>query len=218
MTKGWPSFCDNFGKIIRAAPVGTKWVRYWDLAGTELKKGATRGARTAGVKLGRTPDGRFVVGHALAATKEGAEVRRIVKATAEMDTVDVEIGISQDPGQAGKEQVQSYIAMLAGFNARRHIESGDKATRAEPFSAQCEIGNVYLIEGAWNQEYIDELCMFGPGAARKDMVDASSGAFGRLVILGEDAGGWAGAEMVERDSFDDVAVKSTGGEDRYVYG
>ncbi len=40
-------------------------------------------------------------------------------------------------------------------------------------------GNVYLVEGAWNSDYIDELCMF-PAGILKDQVDASSGAFGRL--------------------------------------
>lgn len=187
------------GKILRVAPEGTTWVRYWDLAGTELKKGAIRGARTAGVKIGRAPDGRFIVGHCAVAAKEGAEVRKFVKAVAEVDGLAVEIGISQDPGQAGKEQVRSYVSMLAGFIVRHHIETGDKATRAEPFSVQCEAGNVWLVEGPWNEEYVDELAGF-PGAARKDIVDASSGAFARLTPLTNAlSAGIGAAEMFYRD-------------------
>ena len=59
-----------------------------------------------------------------------------------------------------------------------HASRG-KVTRAEPFAAQCQAGTVYLVRGAWNTAYLDELCLF-PSSAAKDQVDASSGAFGRL--------------------------------------
>jgi predicted phage terminase large subunit-like protein len=163
-------------KIIRQAPVGTVWVRHWDLAATKK----VTAARTAGVKLGRTPDGKYIVGHVEKTQDEGNAVRMLIKATAQTDGTSVEISLPQDPGQAGKVQKQDMIAMLAGYTARAEPETGDKVTRAEPFSAQCEAGNVYLIEGEWNSDYLDELCLF-PGGSFKDQVDASSGAFGRLV-------------------------------------
>lgn len=165
------------GKIIGAAPVGTKWVRHWDLAATKK----STAARTAGVKMGRTPDGRYVVGHVAKVQEEGNEVRKLIKATAEIDGKGVEISLPQDPGQSGKVQKSDLILMLAGWNARAEAESGDKQDRALPFSAQCEAGNVYLVAGDWNQDYIDELCLF-PGGSFKDQVDASSGAFGRLMM------------------------------------
>jgi predicted phage terminase large subunit-like protein len=164
------------GKIIRQAPPGTRWVRHWDLAAT---KKATA-ARSAGVKLGKAPDGSFVVGHVAKTQDEGNEVAKLIKATAEVDGKDVEISLPQDPGQAGKVQAKNFIAMLAGWIVRAEPETGDKVTRATPFSVQCEAGNVYLIEGDWNSDYLDELCLF-PGGSFKDQVDASSGAFGRLV-------------------------------------
>lgn len=164
------------GKVITAAPPGTTWVRHWDLAATKR----VTSARTAGVKMGRTPDGRFVVGHVVKGREEGAEVRRLIKATAETDGVATEISLPQDPGQAGKVQSQDFIAQLAGYVVRAEPETGDKITRAEPFAAQCQAGNVYLVEGEWIADYLDELCLF-PGGALKDQVDASSGAFGRLV-------------------------------------
>lgn len=164
------------GKTLRQAPPGTVWWRHWDLAASTKKKSP----RTAGVKMGRTPDGKYVVGHVITTQSEGAEVRKIIHATAEMDGKNVSISLPQDPGQAGKVQKSDYVGMLAGWNARAEPETGDKVTRAEPFSAQCEAGNVYLVEGAWNADYIDELCLF-PNGNFKDQVDASSGAFGRLV-------------------------------------
>ncbi|PSJ60758.1 phage terminase large subunit [Pseudaminobacter soli (ex Li et al. 2025)] len=164
------------GKFISVAPAGTKWVRHWDLAATAK----ATAARTAGVKLGRTPDGRFIVGHVVKTQAEGNEVRKVIKATAEADGKDVEISLPQDPGQAGKVQAKDFVAMLAGFVVKAEPETGDKVTRAEPFSAQCEAGNVFIVLGDWNADYIDELCLF-PGGSFKDQVDASSGAFGRLL-------------------------------------
>lgn len=164
------------GKMVRQAPAGTIWVRHWDLAGTKKETAA----RTAGVKLGRAPDGTFYVGHVFTTQSEGKEVRKIVKHFAELDTKAVEISLPQDPGQAGKVQAQDYISMLAGWNVHAEVESGDKYTRAEPFSAQCEGGNVYLVQGEWNEPYLDEVCLF-PNGSFKDQVDASSGAFGRLI-------------------------------------
>lgn len=164
------------GKVIRQAPAGTRWVRHWDLAATKK----VTAARTAGVKLGKAPDGSFIVGHAVTTQAEGNEVRKLIKATAEVDGKDVEISLPQDPGQAGKVQAKDMVAMLAGWKVKAEPETGDKETRAEPFSAQCEAGNVYLVHGEWNEGYLDELCLF-PGGSFKDQVDASSGAFGRLI-------------------------------------
>lgn len=163
-------------KVKRVAPQGTVWVRHWDLASTK----SITAARTAGVKLGKAPDGSYWVGHVVKTQEEGNEVRKLIKATAELDGKSVQISLPQDPGQAGKVQAKDMIAMLAGYVARAEPETGDKVTRAEPFSVQCEAGNVYLVEGDWNADYIDELCLF-PGGSFKDQVDASSGAFGRLV-------------------------------------
>ena len=164
------------GKIVRQAPAGTRWVRHWDLAASTR----ATSAKTAGVKIGRAPDGTFVVGHSITTQAEGNEVRKLIKATADLDGRAVEISLPQDPGQAGKVQAKDMVAMLAGWRVKAEPETGDKETRAEPFSAQCEAGNVFLLQGEWNEGYLDELCLF-PGGSFKDQVDASSGAFARLI-------------------------------------
>ncbi|MGH6877540.1 MAG: phage terminase large subunit, partial [Rhizomicrobium sp.] len=161
--------------IVKAAPPGTVWVRHWDLAASVGRTAAF----TAGVKLGRSPDGRYYVGHVARFRAEGLEVRRTILATAASDGSGCEVSLPQDPGQAGKVQKSDLVAMLAGYLVHAEPETGDKATRAEPFAVQCEAGNVYLVEGPWIEAYLDELCLF-PGGAFKDQVDASSGAFARL--------------------------------------
>lgn len=163
-------------KIRRTAPVGTVWWRHWDLAASVKSSSAY----TAGVKLGLAPDGSYWVGHVERTKLEGNAVRQLIKSTAQTDGTEVKISLPQDPGQAGKVQAKDYVAMLAGWVAKAEPETGDKYTRAEPYSVQCEAGNVYLVEGDWNSDYLDELCLF-PGGSFADQVDASSGAFGRLL-------------------------------------
>lgn len=167
------------GKIIDDEPKSCVWVRWWDLAGTEDKNAA----RTAGVKMGRAPDGRIIVAHVNKFQKESPEVLRLMKAQAALDGKGVPIWIPQDPGSAGKTVKKSYMVEFAnlGYTLRAMPETGDKVYRADPFSVQCEAGNVYLVRGAWNNDYIDELCLF-PGGKWKDQVDASSGAYGRLLL------------------------------------
>ncbi|MET3587531.1 putative phage terminase large subunit-like protein [Pseudorhizobium tarimense] len=164
------------GKIIPQAPPGTRWVRHWGLAATKK----TTAARTAGVKLGKAPVGSFVVGHVVTTQDEGNAVRRLVKTTADMDGTGVMMSLPQDPGQAGKAPAKDYVSMLAGWTVKADPETGDKVTRAEPFSSQCEAATSYLVQGAWNEAYLDELCLL-PGGAFKDQMYATSGAFGRLV-------------------------------------
>ena len=169
------------GRTVGVAPSDCIVWRHWDLAASLKKQGQTNQAWTAGVKMGYSPSlKKYFVIHVIRLQAEGHEVRQTLFQTAEIDGKTVKISIGHDPGQAGKFQTQDYINHLAGYSAYGLIESGEKFARAEPFSAQCEAGNVYLVKGDWNMPYLDELCVF-PSAAAKDQVDASSGAFSRLA-------------------------------------
>jgi predicted phage terminase large subunit-like protein len=167
---------------LHEIPGGTHWCRHWDLAATKRKASDTRGARTAGVKIGRTPDGRYIVADCIAKAIDGFAVRELILATTQIDGFAVQISIAQDPGQAAKVQKQEYLRLLDGFNLRFLNEGaiGDKEARAVPFAAQCEGGNVWLLKGRWHSEFLDEICLF-PNGARKDIVDACSGAYARLI-------------------------------------
>jgi hypothetical protein len=54
-----------------------------------------------------------------------------------------------------------------------------KVTRAYPFSAQAEAGNVYLVRGDWNDEWLSEITAF-PEMKICDQVDSCSAAFNWL--------------------------------------
>jgi len=174
--RGGGMFKREWFEIIPAAPANCRWVRGWDLAATD----SSEAAYTAGVLMGRTPGGEYIIADATRIQGAPAAVERLIVNTAQQDGTQVAGSIPQDPGQAGKSQALYLIRQLAGFTYRASPESGDKETRAQPLSAQAEVGNVKLVAGAWNREFLDELSTF-PVGKFKDQVDAASRAFSELV-------------------------------------
>ncbi|QIG75309.1 terminase large subunit protein [Rhizobium phage RHph_Y52] len=162
------------GHYVNELPQNVRWVRWWDLAATK----DANAARTAGVLLGRTIGGRYIVANVNKFQEESATVRANIKKQAAEDKAsgkNVEIFVPLDPGAGGKYQAKDIVAHLDGFNIRYRKEMGDKEERAQPFAAQCEAGNVDLLIGDWNKDFVEELCMF-PGGKWKDQVDAVSNA------------------------------------------
>ena len=162
-------------EIIDAVPQGNiKWVRGWDLGAT------VGGDPTAGAKLGKLPDGRLVIADMVHGDVSSDDRDRMMKNTASQDGKGVLISIPQDPGQAGKTQVQYLVKLLQGYKVHTSTETGDKVTRAEPFASQVNVGNVLMVKGDWNQGVIDEMRMF-PNGAYDDRIDGLSRAYSQLI-------------------------------------
>lgn len=174
--RGGGMFRRDWFQVVDAAPANCKWVRGWDLAATANDNAAW----TAGVKIGRAPDGRFYIADSRRIQGSAAEAERLIVNTASQDGQGVTGSIPQDPGQAGKAQSQYLIRQLAGYAYKASPESGDKETRALPLAAQAEAGNVLLIRGDWNREFLAELETF-PMGKFKDQVDAATRAFSELA-------------------------------------
>jgi predicted phage terminase large subunit-like protein len=153
--------------------------RSWDLAATEITNENKNPDRTAGVLMGRLKSGEFIVLDVIRRAANAADVRKLIMQTAKADRLEYgmhTITLPQDPGQAGKDQAATYVKALAGHKVRTASVTGSKIVRAVPFSAQWQGGNVLLLAGDWNKEYLQELEGF-PDALHDDMVDASSDAF-----------------------------------------
>lgn len=183
LVEGGGMFERAWFEIVEAYPSDCRWIRHWDLAATK-----DDGAYTAGVLLGYSPStGFYYVADVKRTQSEGDVVRSLIKQTSMTDRQTYgrfgryEISLPQDPGQAGKVQAKDMVKMLDGFNVHAELESGDKELRAEPFAAQAEAGNVKLLLGPWNTDYLDELEV-APGGKYMDQVDASSGAYGRHTM------------------------------------
>lgn len=163
------------------------WARGWDLAATSEDENGEP-AYTAGVLIGKRKNGRYIVADVINRRLDSAEVRELIKMTCIADKAKygrVITRLPQDPGQAGKAQAQSFLKFLSGFAVKILPESGDKVTRAEPFSAQwlglegMDKGNVDILAADWNEMYFNQLESF-PQSQFKDMVDASSSAFSEI--------------------------------------
>lgn len=162
---------DNI-EIVDALPADIiKEVRAWDLASSE-----NEGDYTAGMRQAKGKDGYIYIVDVQHAQLGPDGVEKRIKQTAQMDGKGVAIRLPQDPGQAGKSQAKNFITMLSGFNVKAETVSGDKITRAQPFAAQVNVGNVKMLRGDWNKAFIEELRNF-PNGKHDDQVDAASDAF-----------------------------------------
>src|SRR5260370_2740180 len=171
-------FKRHWFQTVDAIPADArKKVRRWDLAAS-LPTNGSDPDWTAGAKMSAL-DGKFYVEDVIRFRDAGAAVRRAIKNTASVDGRLCNIVIPQDPGQAGKDQAASIIGENAGYRISSERETGAKDTRAEPFAAQLEACNVYLLRCSWNEAFIYELCSFPPG--NDDQVDAAAGAFNHLA-------------------------------------
>lgn len=163
-------------QTIDALPVGEiKWCRGWDFAST------TDGDYTAGAHIGRTAEGRFIIADMVRLRAMSDERDTAILNTASRDGRNTRVSIPQDPGQAGKTQVLYLTRALSGYRVKSSPESGDKVTRAEPFAAQVNAGNVSMLRGAWNNALMEEMRMF-PNGSFDDQIDACSRAFEDVMI------------------------------------
>lgn len=172
---------------VDAVPSGAMWIRSWDIAAS-----AGKGDYTAGVLMARSGD-RYYVADVLMGQWGTDERDATIKATAEADRSAhgrMLTLVPQDPAAAGKSMALGLIRLLAGFNAESVLESGDKETRADAYSAQWNAGDgqntwtVALVrdrpERQWNTRYLEIMTGF-PNGKIKDPVDASSNGFNRLA-------------------------------------
>ena len=168
-------FPRDLAHYVHVPPDCTQIFRAWDLAATA----APDADATASVKLGRTASGRYVVLDVTHFRRAAHDVRQAILATAQSDGRHIPIVLPQDPGQAGKDQAQSLVALLAGHIVKLRAPSRDKITRALPFASQWQAGGVDLVAGDWTAGFVDELDGF-PDGAHDDRVDAASDAFAEL--------------------------------------
>ena len=182
-----------------------KWFRYWDKAGTAGDDYATTGsARSASIRLGLRANGRVVIANAVAGRWSSHEREIVIAQVARSDSklgAPVVTWMEQEPGSGGKESAENSLRYtLAGFDAYAETASGDKLTRAMPFAAQAKAGNVDVVEGGWNEDYLSELHAFNGRNGLMDLVDASSGAYNKAVL--EDppmlAGTWGTGRLAGR--------------------
>jgi len=154
-------------------------VRFWD------KANSIAGDYTAGVLMAYCSDGFFYMLDVKRKQAASYERDQMMKKAAKDDREkygNVKIWHQQDPGSAGKDSAEGTNRVLMGFNAKFETVSGDKTVRSEPLESAFEGGLVFLLMGAWNEDYIDECVAFDRGA-NDDQVDAGSSCYNKLLEM-----------------------------------
>ena len=105
--------------------------------------------------------------------------------TAIKDGPFVKIFVEQEPGAGGKNSIAAIQKFfkegdgdhrpLPQFKVEGHRPEGDKVTRANYWFPEASKGHVYLIEGDWNDPFLDQVDVFADGEY-DDRVDSVSGA------------------------------------------
>jgi len=154
-------------------------VRLWD------KANSAGGDYTAGVLMAYGSDGYFYILDVARKQMTSYERDRMMRATAEQDAAaygNVSIWHQQDPGSAGKDSAEATNRVLMGYPAKFEPVTGDKEDRSGPLESALQGGMVFLLQGAWNQAFIDE-CVAFPRGRYDDQVDAGSGAYNKLLQM-----------------------------------
>lgn len=169
-------------KTVTKLPDGCKInfaVRLWD------KANSSNGDYTVGVLMAYCSDGFFYILDVVRGQWSSYERDQKMLKTSVDDREKygkVYIRHQQDPGSAGKDSAEATNRLLMGFSVKFETVTGDKATRSEPMESAFQGGMVFLLQGAWNEAFIDECVAFDRGKY-DDQVDAGSGAYSELLKL-----------------------------------
>lgn len=162
-------------EIVPDWPRKARSVRYWDLAATEKSAKNSDPDFTSGCRMAEL-DGIYYIIDVRRARASPKGVEDLVKQTADLDGIGVSVYIEQEPGSGGKNTIDHYQRqVLKGYSVYPDKKVVDKIQRALPLSAAAEAGNVKLVRGAWNKEFLDEVELF-PFVKHDDQTDTASGA------------------------------------------
>lgn len=197
------------GKIIPAAevPKSRQRVRAWDRAGTKEAPGKEPDW-SVGLRMSRNGADYYIETLKRDRDTPGG-IRKTMKSLAETDPQGTLIRIPQEPGQAGVDQMERDAEYFSGYRVKFERPTGSKEVRADSLAVAAEFGHIYLVEGDWNETFLDELCAF-PTAANDDQVDAAADAFNEL------AGAKSG--KFESESAGPRAMAEAGRDSRYNFG
>lgn len=187
-----------FGELITKSPSWSSAVRAWDLAASEPSPGYNDPDWTAGLKM-VVRDGMYYIVDLRKGQIDSGDVEKLAQTTAQTDGLTVPILIPQDPGQAGKAQVEHYKKrVLPQYKVIGTPVTSNKEVRAAAFSAACKNGLVKVVRADWNFALFDQLDPFPMKGVHDDFVDAAADAFNYLSQ--KSSGNYAG--------FDSPAHKS----------
>lgn len=175
-------FCDPEGtlfrrewfKIVDRAPEFARTYRGWDLA-LSTKDAADF---TAGVKLGVTPEQDIYVLDVQHWKAEWPDSRKRVMSVADTDGAGTQLGIESVAFQLAAIQELHREPTMSRYAMQPVKTERDKLSYALPIASKAQAGKVYVVRGAWNAKFLDEVCSFtGDGKTHDDQVDGLTIAY-----------------------------------------
>jgi predicted phage terminase large subunit-like protein len=175
--------------IVDQAPAEARRVRFWDPAHTEPstkknKAGTTDPDWFSGTKASMTEQKLVYIENVRRWRKTPLASKQAVKQQAELDGRSVAIIIEREPA-AGINLIDDYIRLLAGFAVKGYTSpKGYKNDQAMALASYAEAGNVYIVNGPWVEDFLDEIEVY-PDGLHDDQLRSCVGAFHELTGLGE---------------------------------
>src|SRR5216683_388939 len=168
-------------EVIDAAPADLSIVRYWDTAYQKKKTSDF----TVGLKYAVARNGLSFILHVARTQATPHEVESFIANIAGQDSRSIRVVLQQEPGSGSALWINSMQrGALLGYSVYADQVKGSKFERSQPFRAAAEAGNIKLLRGAWNDEFLEECEQFSPDEREyehDDQVDAACGAFNYLA-------------------------------------
>jgi predicted phage terminase large subunit-like protein len=162
--------------------------RYWDKAGSS-REGSDYSAGVLVVRVGLY---EYYIADVVRGQWEPDERNKVMLATARMDAArfadhQYVVAAEQEPGSGGKESSLLTEKQMAGFDFRPRVTKPDKETDWRPYAGGLQSGNIRLVEGDWNNDFINEhlSANFDNGkniGKNDDQIDAACGAYKTLSL------------------------------------
>ena len=179
------------GKILQIPPdksIMKRRIRFWDLAASEKKLSGRRKRVDPDETVGTlvSTDGEFLyVENQIGGCWEWYDIKQQIISTAVTDGYLVDIYIEQEPASGGKNQV----AELHDFIRRElpghpgvhgYRPEGDRVMLANFWFSLAAQGKMFLVNGDWNELFLDQLSVF-PEGKHDDRITSVSGAVINLM-------------------------------------
>lgn len=161
---------------------GIRLCRYWDMAAISPKRALQGGSSdwVRGCLLALTKDGLWYLVDMAGIRGTPLEIERFVTAVTNADSDEwggkIIFRMEQEGASSGVMTIDHYRRhVFVGLDFDSDKPIGDKPERASGPSSAAESGNLILVKGPWNADFVDEAELF-PGGPNDDQIDAMSGA------------------------------------------
>lgn len=177
---GGVMFKREWFKIIPEPPAEcSQFVRFWDLAATAPDEGKNPDW-TCGLLM-TIKNGQWIILDIQRFRANPRIVEQRILQCAQTDPFGTRIRMEQEPGSSGVTVIDHYARyILVGYDFAGIPSLRNKVLRATPLSSAAEAGNVLLVRGAWNNDFMDEAENFKGLNEKNDCIDAASGALNEL--------------------------------------